>query len=74
MGIANYLKRMVRYVINGVPEYHITVEVIIVTGGGSGLGYYIAKRSIAEGAKILITGRNEDKLKKAALELGKKCS
>ena len=70
MGIANYLKRMVRYVINGVPEYHITVEVkesapshqlagknIIVTGGGSGLGYYIAKRSIAEGAKILITGR-----------------
>lgn len=87
VGIANYLKRMVRYVINGVPEYHITVEVkesapshqldgknIIVTGAGSGLGYYIAKRSIAEGAKILITGRNEDKLKKAALELGKKCS
>ena len=47
---------MGRYVINGVPEYHITVEVkesapshqlagknIIVTGGGSGLGYYIAK-------------------------------
>ena len=61
MGIANYLKRMVRYVINGVPEYHITVEVkesapshqlagknIIVTGGGSGLGYYLSLIHISE--------------------------
>lgn len=87
MGLGIYLKRMARYVVKGIPEYHITVEVkesvpdhqlegenIIVTGAGSGLGYYIAKRCIAEGAKVLITGRNEDKLKKAAFELGKYCN
>lgn len=86
MGLGLYLKRMIRYVIKGMPEYHITVDVketmpnhqlegknIIVTGAGSGLGYYIAKRCIAEGAKVLITGRNENKLKKAASELGNDC-
>ena len=86
MGLGIYLKRMVRYIVKGIPEYHITVDVkesvpnhqlegknIIVTGAGSGLGYYIAKRCIAEGAKVLITGRNVDKLKKAALELGEDC-
>lgn len=86
MGLGIYLKRMARYVVKGIPEYQITVEVkesvpshqlegknIIVTGAGSGLGYYIAKRCIAEGAKVLITGRNEDKLKKAASELGEYC-
>lgn len=86
MGLGVYLKRLARYVIKGIPEYHITVEVkesvpshqldgknIVITGAGSGLGYYIAKRCIAEGAKVLITGRNEEKLKKAAIELGNDC-
>lgn len=86
MGLGIYLKRIAQYVVKGIPEYQITVEVkesvashqlegknIIVTGAGSGLGYYIAKRCIAEGAKVLITGRNEDKLKKAASELGEYC-
>lgn len=86
MEIRTYLKRMVRYVMKGIPEYYINVEVkesvpshqlegknIIVTGAGSGLGYYIAKRCIAEGAKVLITGRNEDKLRRAASELGEYC-
>ncbi len=86
MAFGKYLERMVRYVAKGIPEYHITVDVkesvpnhqlegknIIVTGGGSGLGYYIAKRCIAEGAKVLITGRDEGKLKKAASELGECC-
>lgn len=86
MGLGIYLKRIAQYVVKGIPEYQITVEVkesvpshqlegknIIVTGAGSGLGYYIAKRCIAEGANVLITGRNEDKLKKAASELGEYC-
>ena len=68
MGLGVYLKRLARYVIKGIPEYHITVEVkesipnhqldgknIVITGAGSGLGYYIAKRCIAEGANVLIT-------------------
>jgi len=86
MGIGTYIKRMARYVIKGTPEYHVKVEVkesipshqlegknIIVTGASRGLGYYIAKRCIKEGATVLITGRHEEALKKATDELGEKC-
>jgi NAD(P)-dependent dehydrogenase (short-subunit alcohol dehydrogenase family) len=38
---------------------------ILVTGGGSGIGLAIAKKCILEGADVVITGRNEDKLKGA---------
>lgn len=42
---------------------------VLVTGGGSGYGYGIAKVLSAAGAEVWITGRNEDKLKKVASEL-----
>lgn len=42
----------------------------LVTGGSSGIGYEIARRLIAKGAKVAITGRNAEKLEKAAQELG----
>ncbi|MDO5434519.1 SDR family NAD(P)-dependent oxidoreductase [Eubacterium sp.] len=83
MGLKSYLKRGIRYIVKGIPEKYITVTIqttepnrmlqgknIIITGGGRGLGYYIAKRSIQEGANVLITGRNEEVLKKAVTELG----
>lgn len=38
----------------------------IVTGGSSGIGFEIAKQLKMQGAKVLITGRDENKLKKAA--------
>ena len=85
MGLTEYLKRGARYVLFGVPEYKTNVEIqvmepmgllkgrnIIITGGGRGLGYYIAKKSIDEGAKVLITGRNEETLKAAIEKLGDK--
>ncbi len=75
--IWNYIRKIFRRPI------HLTVNVyetspnqvlknrnIIITGGGRGLGYAIAKRSVAEGARVLITGRNEENLKKAAKEIG----
>ena len=87
MSLATYFKRMIRFVIKGVPQYHITVETkqsvpshqlqgknIIVTGGSRGLGYYIAKRCISEGANVLITGRDEKTLKKVVDELGERSS
>ena len=43
---------------------------IIVTGGGSGLGYAMAKRFTEEGAQVLISGRNIDTLSKSANEIG----
>ena len=42
---------------------------IVVTGGTGGLGEAMVKRFVAEGAKVIITGRNEDKLKQIAGEL-----
>lgn len=47
---------------------------IVVTGGSRGLGYYIAKKCIDEGANVLITGRNVDSLKESALILGNQCN
>ncbi|MDR0520101.1 MAG: SDR family oxidoreductase [Clostridiales Family XIII bacterium] len=41
-------------------------KVALITGGGVGIGAAIAKGFIAEGAKVLITGRREEKLKEFA--------
>ena len=42
----------------------------LVTGGSSGIGYGIAEALLAAGAKVAITGRNKEKLDKAAAALG----
>lgn len=39
---------------------------VLVTGGSTGIGRIIAKRLAAEGANVVITGRNEGTLKEAA--------
>ncbi len=43
---------------------------IIITGGSSGIGYATAKYLVEKGAKVLITGRDKEKLEKAANETG----
>ncbi len=45
-------------------------KVALVTGGSSGLGLATARRFIAEGAYVFITGRRQDALDAAAKELG----
>ena len=42
----------------------------IVTGGSRGIGFAIAKAMTSAGAKLVITGRSEDKLRAAQKELG----
>lgn len=42
---------------------------ILITGGGSGIGLEIAKSFSQKGNQVIITGRNEDKLKKALTQL-----
>lgn len=46
----------------------------VITGGGSGIGLGIAKTFVNAGAKVLIIGRNEDKLIEAQSSLGENCS
>lgn len=78
----NKISRAVRYILHGVQPKYITANVtvssngsklnakkVIITGGGRGLGYYIAKKCIAEGADVIIVGRNEETLKKSAEDL-----
>jgi len=43
---------------------------IIITGGSSGIGKATSKRLCELGAKVLIIGRNKEKLEKVANELG----
>jgi NAD(P)-dependent dehydrogenase (short-subunit alcohol dehydrogenase family) len=43
---------------------------VLVTGGNSGIGYATAKAFVAEGARVIITGRDESALAKAKAELG----
>ena len=46
-----------------------TEKVVIVTGAGSGIGAATAKRFAAEGAKVVLNGRTEEKLKTIAADL-----
>ncbi len=44
-------------------------KVAVITGGGSGIGAATAKLFLQEGARVLIVGRTEDKLRKVLQEL-----
>lgn len=59
---ANILQRKDQALLEG--------KVVLVTGGTSGFGFAMAKRFLECGAKVIITGRNEQKLKAAVDILG----
>ena len=76
------IKRAFRWILHGVPKVNITKKLytlssgeqlngkkILITGGSSGLGFAIAQKFLEEGAAIIITGRNEQKLKTASAQL-----
>ena len=45
-------------------------KIAVVTGGSSGIGFATAQRFIADGAQVVITGRNQEALDAAVAELG----
>jgi len=47
-------------------------KIILVTGGGSGLGFAIASAFVANSSQVVIVGRNAARLKEAGKLLGKK--
>ncbi|EAQ48405.1 SDR family NAD(P)-dependent oxidoreductase [Leeuwenhoekiella blandensis] len=48
----------------------MTIQTAVVTGGNSGLGYAIARKFCDAGYKVYIIGRNEEKTRQAADNLG----
>jgi NAD(P)-dependent dehydrogenase (short-subunit alcohol dehydrogenase family) len=46
-------------------------KVAVITGGNSGIGFATAKRFVAEGAYVYITGRRQSELNEAVRDIGK---
>ena len=45
-------------------------KTVVITGGSDGLGLSLAKQFVSKGSKVIIIGRNKDRLDKAVNELG----
>jgi NAD(P)-dependent dehydrogenase (short-subunit alcohol dehydrogenase family) len=59
--------------INSRPAQHrrdLSGQTVIVIGGSSGIGLETARLARAQGADIILTARNPDRLHRAGLELG----
>ncbi|HXW88414.1 MAG TPA: SDR family oxidoreductase [Streptosporangiaceae bacterium] len=51
-------------------EPELAGQTVVVIGGSAGIGLETARRARAEGAEVVLTGRNPDRLGKAAAEVG----
>ena len=78
----NFLRRLVKWLLFGIPtnktyanisllqcEDRLKDKKVLITGGGGGLGFNMAKKLVQSGAKVAICGRNEEKLKNASSQL-----
>ena len=83
MGYKRIIRKIAKFILASQPDAFVQVDVgqiqsgnilkdkkIVITGGGSGLGFAMAKKFISEGAEVVISGRNADKLNAAAEKLG----
>jgi NADP-dependent 3-hydroxy acid dehydrogenase YdfG len=51
-------------------EPELVGQTVVVIGGSAGIGLETARHARAEGADVILTGRNPDRLTQAAPELG----
>ena len=70
-----YFKNMLKYIKSGgvvyvnvkqvLPSEQFKGKKVLITGGSSGFGFQMAKDFIAQGAEVMITGRNTQKIDEA---------
>ena len=53
-------------------EFNLEGKIALVTGASSGLGAHFCKILAERGAKVVVTGRREDKIKNVVSEIRKK--
>lgn len=82
MSLTSKIKRAISLLLHGAPKstyaavtylqpnQQLAGKKVLITGGGRGLGFAMAKKFISEGAEVLIAGRNADTLAKSAAEIG----
>jgi len=51
-------------------ELELAGQTVVLLGGSSGMGFETAKRARAEGANVILSGRNPERVEHAARELG----
>jgi NAD(P)-dependent dehydrogenase (short-subunit alcohol dehydrogenase family) len=51
------------------PEPELAGQTVVLIGGSAGIGLETARRARAEGADVVLTGRNAERLKQAALDV-----
>jgi NAD(P)-dependent dehydrogenase (short-subunit alcohol dehydrogenase family) len=51
-------------------EPELAGQTVVLIGGSAGIGLETARRARAEGASVILTGRNPDRLREAAREVG----
>jgi NAD(P)-dependent dehydrogenase (short-subunit alcohol dehydrogenase family) len=51
-------------------EPELRGQTVVVIGGSAGIGLETARKACAEGAEVIVTGRNRERLQNAARELG----
>ena len=82
MSIKSRLKHIVSFLMHGdskpvyanisylSPNETLRGKKVVITGGGRGLGFSMARKFVAEGAEVLIAGRNIKVLEESAKKLG----
>ena len=82
MSIKSRLKHIVSFLMHGDPKpvyanisylspnETLRGKKVVITGGGRGLGFSMAKKFVAEGAEVLIVGRNMKVLEESANKIG----
>jgi NAD(P)-dependent dehydrogenase (short-subunit alcohol dehydrogenase family) len=54
---------------NGGRDPELAGQTVLVLGGSSGIGFETAKRARSEGAQVILSGRNPERVEHAAREL-----